>query len=284
MKPLKKVAVIGGDERCRVCADLFAGSGSECAVFGMEKSSQSCFATKCMTLSDALGGCDVLLLPLPVMQDSTFINTPLSNERIALSDIISLIDDNTVIFAGNPGKCFFAALHAAGAKNEVINYTEIPAFSILGCVPTAEGAAAEVSKMTGKTVSGSVILVTGCGRVGKHLARLLKAMDAAVFVSARKSEDLAWIEANGMHPLRTDQLRDCNVSFDLICNTVPALIFDEKTLSSLKGSPAIMELASKPYGAGFKCRQKSVTLSLHGETKPAAKSFFMLFTAGNFIS
>lgn len=254
MKLLKKAAVIGGDERCRVCADLLAGSGIECAVFGIEKSPQSCFATKCMTLSDALGGCDVLLLPLPVMQDSAFIHTPLSSERIALTDIIPLLDGDTVIFAGNPGKCFFAALHAAGAKNEVINYAEIPAFSILGCVPTAEGAVAEAPKMTGKTVSGSVILVTGCGRVGKHLSKLLKAMDAEVYVSARKSEDLAWIEANGMHPLRTDQLCDCNTKFDLICNTVPALIFDEKTLSSLKGSPAIMELASKPYGAGFKYR------------------------------
>ena len=252
MAILKKIAVIGGDERCRVCANLFSESGCECAVYGLEKSLYDCCATKCVSLSDALGDCDVLLLPLPVMHDGAFISAPLSERKIALADIFSRINDNTVIFAGNPGRCFFAAAEAADIQNEIINYAEIPEFSILGAVPTAEGAAAEIPKLTGKTVSGSVILVTGCGRVGKQLSILLKSMNADVYVSARKNADISWIDANGMKSLRTSCISDCNIAFDIICNTVPALIFDKKTLENLKGNPAILELASKPYGAGFK--------------------------------
>ena len=37
----------------------------------------------------------------------------------------------------------------------------------------------------------------------------------------------------------------------MIFNTVPAEIFDNNTLNSLKGAPVLFELASKPYGIDF---------------------------------
>lgn len=255
MAILKKLAVIGGDRRCGVCADLFSDDGSECAVFGLEKYAPEDDggggATKCRTLSDALGGCDAVILPLPVTQDGTSVYTPLSDETVPLDALFSLLPGGALLFAGNPDDRFFDALRASGASHEVINYAAHPAFALLGCVPTAEGAAAEAAKITGKTVSGSTVLVTGCGRVGRQLALLLRAMGAAVYVSARKDADLTWIEANALKPLRTAQLADCGVRFDLVCNTVPAPVLNARVLSSFKGKPPILELASKPYGAGF---------------------------------
>ncbi len=251
MEHIKKAAVIGGDERCAVCADLFSKNGTECAVFGLENFLSDSSATKCTCLSDALGGCDILILPLPVMKDSASLNSPLSAEKILLADIFSLIDDDVTIYAGNPQKCFFSLKEAFGRKNDVINYANLESFAILGSVPTAEGAVIEAVKASKKTISGSAVLVCGCGRVGKQLALLLKAMNANVTVSARKNCDLSWISSNGFSPVHTYEIGNCKKAFDVIFNTVPYMIFDGKVLSKLRGKPVIIELASKPYGAEF---------------------------------
>ena len=248
---LKKISVIGGDERCCVCANMFSESGYECAVFGLENSEKLCRATKCASLSDALCECDALVLPVPVMRDSTSINAPLSDKKILISDIVPLIEKNTLIFAGNPGKCFYSALSAEGLENTVINYADSNVFSIMSAIPTAEGAIAEALGITGKTIFGSNILVCGYGKIGKYLSNLLRAMGANVYAGARKDEDLEWINANSLHPLRTNALAQCDIAFDLIFNTVPSMIFDEELLSALRGLPVIVELASKPYGVDF---------------------------------
>jgi len=251
-----KAAVIGGDERCAVCAELFAKSGVECAVFGLEKSGISSSATKAASIADAVCESDILILPLPVMSDSARIFSPLSDANILLSDVIGNVSEKTVIFAGNPQKCFFSAIENAGLCNEIINYTKSDLFAVLGGVPTAEGAIIEAINATGKTVSSSKVLVVGFGRVGKQLSSLLKAMNADVTVTARKSTDLALIKSCGMRAEKTGDISKTKSRFDIIFNTVPACIFDEKTLKAIKGRPVIIELASKPYGEGFKRKKR----------------------------
>ena len=252
---LKKIAFIGGDERCAFCAEMFAACGTECAVFGLEKSHEIKLATKCLALSDAIYGCDAIVLPLPVMKEPSLLYTPLSDDKILISELLSLTESRSVIFAGNPSRHFSDIFENLSLKNEVINYALLDTFSLLGSVPTAEGAACLAPALTGKTISGSTVLVAGCGKVGKQLSLLLKAMNAKVYVSARKPYDFAWIKANGMNMLKTNELCDCNVKFDIIFNTVPFMIFDKNVLLHLKGSPKILELASKPYGAGFNIRK-----------------------------
>lgn len=251
MKTIQKAAFVGGDERCAVCAELLAKSGTECAVFGLEKC-RTAFSTKAASLSDAVCGCDILILPLPVMSDSASILSPLSERKILLSEILEVLPEETIIFAGNPQKCFFSAFDAMNKANELINYTTSDSFAVLGSVPTAEGAIIEAIKASGKTISSSNILVVGCGRVGKQLALLLKAMNAIVTVSARKPSDLAFITSNGMNAIKTAEIGELDESFDIIFNTVPTLVFDKEVLLHLGGTPVIIELASKPYGEGLK--------------------------------
>ena len=258
MNKPSKVAVIGGDKRCAVCAELLAKSGVETAVFGLEKSGAFRYATKAASVADAVGDGDAVILPLPVMSDSARIFAPLSDEKVPLSEVIENISEKAVIFAGNPQKCFFSAIESAGLCNEVINYAASELFAILGSVPTAEGAIIEAINATGKTVFSSRVLVAGFGRVGKQLSSLLKAMNADVTVTARRPTDLAAIKALGMAAEKTGDIAKLPDEFDVVFNTVPAPVFDEKTLMALKGSPVIIELASKPYGAGFKQRRRCV--------------------------
>ena len=100
-------------------------------------------------------------------------------------------------------------------------------------------------------IAGSRCLVTGFGRIGKVLSGMLKGMGARVTVSARKPEDLAWIEIYGYTPVSTGKLSE-HQGFDFIFNTVPTLIFDAYTLAKTAQGAILIDLASLPGGA--ECR------------------------------
>lgn len=246
---LKKIAVIGGDERFAVCAELFAEKGCECAVYGLENAENLSAATKSATISDALSDCDAVILPIPVTKDNNKLFTPLSDEQIDLSEIAQSIDNKTAVFIGQNKENLE---NSPLSEYDLISYTSSKIFALLGSTPTAECAVSIAAYHSKKCCCNSKYLVVGCGNVGKRLSLLSKNMGAEVFVSARKQEDLAWIEAHGMKALKTYGLSCANDRFDVIFNTVPHMVLDSKVLKNLNGSPLIIELASKPYGAGFK--------------------------------
>jgi hypothetical protein len=132
-----KVAVIGGDKRCAVCAELLAKSGVETAVFGLEKSGAFRYATKAASVADAVGDGDAVILPLPVMSDSARIFAPLSDEKVPLSEVIENISEKAVIFAGNPQKCFFSAIESADLL--IIGGTSLNVYPAAGLVDRYNG-------------------------------------------------------------------------------------------------------------------------------------------------
>lgn len=69
------------------------------------------------------------------------------------------------------------------------------------------------------TLADTPTLVIGWGRIGKSLARLLRAMDCPVTVAARKEKDRAQLTALGYRTQDTARLRPD--AFRLIFNTVP---------------------------------------------------------------
>ena len=122
---------------------------------------------------------------------------------------------------------------------------------IANAVPTAEGAIQLAMEATDRTIHGSHCLVIGYGRIGRLLAERLAALGAQVSVSARRYRDLAWIDAVGCRGLRTNALAGELDRFDLIFNTVPALILDAGRLEETREDCVILELASSPGGVDF---------------------------------
>ena len=70
-------------------------------------------------------------------------------------------------------------------------------------------------------------------------------MGAKVTVSARKPQDLAWIELEGYQAVSTNKLGETQ-GYDIIFNTIPALVFDACTLAHIVGKSLIIDLASAP--------------------------------------
>lgn len=153
-------------------------------------------------------------------------------------------------------------------------------FAILNAIPTVEGAVQLAMEKTFQTLRGRKALVIGYGRIGKLLAHLLYGLGARVTVSARKSEDFAWIRAFGYKELNTVQLQGKLSGFDLIFNTVPHLVLPYMRLVELKQDCLVIDLASKPGGVDFKAAEKlglnvEWALSLPGKVAPESAAIYM---------
>ena len=124
------------------------------------------------------------------------------------------------------------------------------------------------------TLSNSKVLVMGYGRIGKILAHKLYGLHTEVYVSARKYEDFAWIEAFGYKGIGYDVIERYLDSFDVIFNTAPVLMLDHNRLEKVRSDTVIIDLASAPGGVDFNAAKnlgKNViwALSLPGKYAPA---------------
>lgn len=108
---------------------------------------------------------------------------------------------------------------------------------------TAE--AALMLPRAGRSLRGARAAVLGCGRIGRPLSGLLRAVGAAVTVAARREAVRAAAEAEGHTALPFADLRG---PFDFVFNTVPAQTLTSAQLSALGPGCLWIELASAPGG------------------------------------
>ena len=100
------------------------------------------------------------------------------------------------------------------------------------------------------TLFGTKCLITGFGRISKVLVKYLTALGVTVTIAARKYSDLAWAKVYGCEGIHIGRMAEVAGNFDYIVNTVPAKLFDHGVLSKLKDRCLVLDLASKPGGAG----------------------------------
>lgn len=250
MKNDIKIGVIGGDLRQLVAADELAADGYEVAVYGFDEYAGSFgMTTRCLSFEDAIRKADFVVLPLPYSLDKIHLNTPLSQCEIHLEDIFSVIKENQTVVGG---KFDLTAEYLTSEKKlKLIDYYNREDLAVLNAMITAEGAINIAMQELPITLSNSKALVMGYGRIGKVLAHKLYGLHTQVYVSARKYEDFAWIEAFGYKSVGYDDIDKYLNEFDVIFNTVPALLLDGNRLENVKPDAVIIDLASNPGGVDF---------------------------------
>lgn len=90
------------------------------------------------------------------------------------------------------------------------------------------------------------VLVVGYGRIGKCLAKLLKAVGAEVAIAARRDAHLAMIDALGYDSEDTYKLDYILKRYRVIFNTVPCPVLSKEQLSHCRSDCLKIELASRP--------------------------------------
>ena len=213
-------------------ARLLAADGCEVRTWGLPE------APGAAELEDAARA-ERVVLPAPLAQKGCLTGTSLP-----LGELWPKLHRAKPVYAGAVAKEERAAAESRGLR--VVDYMADETLAVRNAVPTAEGALAAAMEHLNVTLHGTSCLVVGFGRIGKLLARDLAALGARVSVSARRFDDIAWIDALGYEPLHTDRLAGKLGSFRAVFNTVPHMVLDEALLRELRPDCVLLELASQP--------------------------------------
>ncbi len=232
----------GGDERFAAAAEHLAEKGYE--VYSVMNSGSTAKAIKC-SLADAPAA-DCLILPVPVTADGIHLFAPASADPVPAEVLTRLVKADGAVFGGRIPPDIKELFLANG--NSVTDYTENEEFAVRNAAATAEGAVMAAMQAQDITLSGQRILITGFGRIGKALARVLSGFGAEVTVSARRREQLAWAEIYGCRASDISALADDAGRCTLIFNTVPAPVFCRDILEKTHRDALIIDLASAPGG------------------------------------
>lgn len=240
------VSVIGGDLRQLTLAHLMHDEGYHVFLCGFDKDIPA-DGLDSETDKDFVLNSDIIILPVPVTFDGVTVNSPYADTAMTIEELLKGINPSAIVFGGQ----IQPNLQKAFEENNIAyrDYIKREELSIKNAVPTAEGAIEIAIAETPITIHGCKALVLGYGKIGKILSKDLYGMGALTYVEARKYADLAMIESHGYEPLPLESLKDHIREFDIIFNTVPAMLLDGEILSRVKKDALIIDLASKPGGA-----------------------------------
>lgn len=228
---------------------------------------------------------DYLVLPMPVTEDGVLVHAPFARQSIPVAGLPGLVKAEGAVFGGRIHESVRRAF-AGGAA--VVDYYQREELSVLNAIPTAEGAVQIAMEELATTIYGQHVLVTGFGRISRVLVRILTAMGAHVTVTARKYQDLAWAKIAGCRAVHISRLEETLPGYDLVFNTVPAVLLDEARLWKLRSDTLIIDLASKPGGVDFETasrlgRKTVWALSLPGKVAPITAGDMIACTIRNIL-
>ena len=226
----RSFAVIGGDLRQRCLLRQLRGLGFPASAYRVPDAEDSA-----PDLSGCLRGANVLILPMPA----------LSGSGVPLAEILDAAAPDALVCGGMLGPAE-DALRARGLS--YFDYAKDEALLLQNAELTAEAALSLLLERLPGPLAGSRILICGFGRIGKLLARKLKALGADVTVSARKPRDLELARILGYRRVTTGSFADALAQYDGIVNTVPAPVIGPEQLQFVRRDCALLELASLPGG------------------------------------
>lgn len=281
-----RFAVVGGDARQVQLASLLADGGHEVHAFALDRAEINANVICGDEISHLSGKFDCIVLPIPVRVDEEHLNAPLASYQYGIDELFSLFATGQTVIAGRVDNTLFAKAGRSGIR--LYDYLEREDFTVMNSIPTAEGAIEVAMRELDTTLNRKKCLVIGFGHIGKLLAHYLTGLGVRVTASARKFGDLAWISAYGYDAVETANIKNALSEFDIIFNTVPALVLDESSLLKIRPDALICDLASKPGGVDFNAAKRLglnaiQALSLPGKCAPLSAAAAMRDTIYNIL-
>lgn len=278
---IKQIAVIGGDLRIVKLVEMLEKENYLISTYGLEKAKD--VTTKCSSMEECIKDADIVLGPLPLSSNGEYINTPFSENKIAIDDLLNNIEGKTFI-AGSIKQEVYDKIN--GKNITVFDIVKREELAVLNAISTAEGAIQIAINETPRNVHGNNVLVLGFGRIGKVLSKMLDGIGAHVACEARKTTDLAWIKAYGYEPINLIELKEHLHKFDIIINTIPYIVLTKEMLQEVKEDALIIDLASNPGGVDRNAIKElgikfNWALSLPGKVAPITSAEFMKETLLN---
>ncbi len=194
----------------------------------------------------------VFVLPLPFSRDEKRLNCSNEESRLLLDDFYSLINKGDTVAGGMLTDSFKNAVCSLGAV--CLDYYDEKMIDE-NAVLTAKALKKLLDELK-SDFSGKRIAVTGYGRVAKAVAKMLEKENADFTVTARSKTAEMQASKHSQRFVKLESFTDELPFFDIIINTVPALIFDESRLSRIKKDAVFIDLASAPFGVEKELAEK----------------------------
>ena len=284
----RNFAVIGGDLRIIKLAKMIAQDGNKVYTYGLEKAEElkeNENIVFCEKLNNAIKNTEIVIGPIPFSSNGTEINTPFSDKKISIREMMHSINAKILIAGSIMPEVYDMA---NDEYIEIVDIMKREELAVLNTISTAEGTIEIAISNTNKILHGSNVLILGFGRIGKVLARKLAGLSAIVTCAARKDEDLAWIKAYGHRFTNINTLGENLAQYDLIINTVPPLILTPERLQYVKEDCLLIDLASNPGGIDKKeVKERNLkliwALALPGKVAPVTTAEFIKDTIYNIL-
>lgn len=228
--------IIGGDLRQAYLSNLLVEDGYSVCTYGLASWND----TREETLQQAAKA-RVVVLPLPLCREEGTLNCV--GNPITTAELFSMFHNDQVLLAGQVKPQQQEEAHGDGLT--LTDYFQREELTVANAVPTVEGTIQIAMEQLPETLCGKDCLVLGYGRIGKLMAHRLAGLGARVTVSARKYGDLAWIQAFGWPPLRTDALAGHLGGFKVVINTIPSPILGRELLAELPADCLCIDVASR---------------------------------------
>lgn len=273
----KKIAIIGGDLRIALLAELFAQEGWQVYTYGLEQYEAKGQVNKVEDLATLCQKAEYIFSAVPLSKDGIKINAPFSQKEILLKDVFEQMKKGT-FFAGNMKPEWKKEYEN---KIHFIDVLEDETLTIQNAISTVEGTIQKMIEATQTTIYESKILILGFGRIGKLLANRLEKFGAEIWCEARKEVDLAWIKAYGYHAVPLPELKTMDLfQFDIVANTIPYLVLEQDEIAKLNPNCYVIDLASSPGGVDREeISKRNLTfdwaLALPGKVAPFASAKFL---------
>lgn len=280
MLKYQSFAVIGGDQRQISMMRSLAGKGFLLTAVGFEGAQLIPDSVRlCHSAADAMETADAVILPLPVTRDNKTIAAPFAKTPMPLIEIIQMIRPDQVVFGG----MLTEAVRSVKGFEKLTSYDyfEREELAVRNAIPTAEGAVAIAMEHLGITLNSARCLITGYGRIGKLVAKLLTGFGSDVTVCVRSKSDEAWLQAAGIRCISYEDLSSGDGGFDVVFNTVPTAVFHKRELQALGPQTVFIDLASNPGGVDCKEAQEAGISVIRALSLPAKVA---PVTAGEIIS
>lgn len=278
----KTISVIGGDLRQLTLYRELKKNGFSVFLHGFDRLKDAD-----ITDNTKLFSSDIIILPMPVTTDGVYINSVYSDSPITISRLLDEISPSAIVFGGQIKPMLSNLLKTKGIT--FFDYLNREELAVKNAVATAEGAISIAISETPYTVHNSRCLVLGYGRIGKILSKMLLGLGAKTTICARRLSDLALSDSFGFNSIPIKSLKNEISNYDIIFNTVPAMILDYDMLSLVNPDTLIIDLASKPGGVDFKFAKSSGVkaiwaLSIPGKYAPVTSGKIIKDTIINILN
>lgn len=275
-----KIAIIGGDRRDIYLMQELIKLGAAVTAVGFSPCPELSQVRLVDKLETAFNKAQVLVFPMGGTDLEGNIKTLDQDFILRLSpEIAAAIPEGVLMIIGFARD--FVKEWAQKYRWKMIEIAEMDMVAIMNSIPSAEGVLQIAMEKLPITIHDSSSFVLGFGRLGKTLARMLKGIGANTTVVARKRADLSRIFEMGYRPLHCSEMHQLISEADVIFNTVPVLILDEKLLSLLRKDTLILDIASAPGGTDFTAAKR---LGLNAILAPSLPGIAAPKTSGKILA